>query len=178
VPVNHIPDGYSTVTPYLVVPDVLLQLDFLQRAFGAVETIRLPGPDGRIQHAEARVGNSTVMMGTPLGETIKSQIHLYVEDVDAVFTAALAAGATVIRDVENQFYGDRAGQVQDPNGNFWFIATHVEDVTPEEMRRRMVALAAAHDDGKDGAKKNDDATSGDNAAHPPTEAKQPEPANT
>jgi PhnB protein len=95
------------------------------------------------------------MMGTPLGETLKSQIHLYVEDVDAVFTAALAAGATVVRDVANQFYGDRSGQVQDPNGNFWFIATHVEDVSPDEMRRRMVALAAAHDDGQNGDQKND-----------------------
>jgi len=142
--VSHIPDGYATVTPYLVVPDVLLQLDFLQRAFGAVETLRLPGPDGRITHAEARIGNSTVMMGTPLGETLTSQIHLYVEDVDAIFTAAVAAGATVVRDVANQFYGDRSGQVQDPNGNFWFIATHVEDVSPDEMRRRMTALAESH----------------------------------
>jgi PhnB protein len=164
VPVSHIPDGYNTVTPYLVVPDVLLQLDFVQRAFGAVETVRLPGPDGKIQHVEARIGNSTVMMGTPLGDTLKSQIHLYVEDVDAVFTAALAAGATVVRDVANQFYGDRSGQVQDPNGNFWFIATHVEDVSPEEMRRRMVALAATHDGAKDGEQKNSE--------------QQPEPARS
>ncbi len=167
--VNHIPDGYTTVTPYLVVPDVLLQLDFLQRAFGAVETLRLPGPDGHITHAEARLGNAMVMMGTPLGETLKSQIHLYVEDVDAAFTAALAAGATVVRDVANQYYGDRSGQVQDPNGNFWFIATHVEDVSPDEMRRRMTALASVHDD-TDGGASTGAAKSG--------EAKEPEPARS
>jgi PhnB protein len=178
VSVHHIPDGYATVTPYLVVPDVLLQLDFVQRAFGAVETLRLPGPDGRITHAEARVGNSTIMMGTPLGETLKSQIHLYVEDVDAVFTAALAAGATVVRDVANQFYGDRSGQVQDPNGNFWFIATHVEDVSPDEMHRRMVALAAAHDEQNNGDRKNDEPKNGEAAEQPESGARQSEPART
>ncbi len=139
--VKKIPDGYKTVTPYLVVPDATKLLDFVKAAFGAKELMRFAGPDGRVTHAEVMIGDSHVMMGsspTPGSET-KAMLHLYVDDCDAWFKRAVAAGAKVEREPADQFYGDRTGGVLDPFGNFWYMATHVEDVSEEEMKRRMSA---------------------------------------
>ncbi|HXH83279.1 MAG TPA: VOC family protein [Candidatus Tectomicrobia bacterium] len=149
MPVKPIPDGYHAVTPYLSIAGAAEALDFYRRAFGATEIMRMAQPDGRIGHAEMRIGDSRVMLadefpemnfrgpraigGTPV------HLHLYVEDVDAVVARAVAAGATVVRPVQDQFYGDRSGTVADPYGHVWHVATHKEDVPPEEMRRRMEA---------------------------------------
>ena len=145
-----IPDGYHTATPYLIVKGAAKAIDFYQRAFGASELFRMPIPDGKIMHAEIRIGNSPIMLadefpernivspqslgGTPVG------LLLYVEDVDARFRQAIDAGGTVERPVENQFYGDRSGTLVDPFGHRWTIATHVEDVSSEEMEKRFAAM--------------------------------------
>jgi PhnB protein len=148
--VKHVPDGYHTAIPYLVVDGAARALDFYTQAFGAKELMRMPGPDGRIGHAEIMIGDSHIMLadehpeqghrgpksfgGSPVG------IMLYVEDVDTMFRTALSLGATETRAVENQFYGDRMGSLTDPFGHNWMIATHFEDVSPEEMERRMKAM--------------------------------------
>ena len=139
--VKPIPDGYHTVTPYLIVPDAAKLIDFLKQAFDAQESVRMARPDGRIVHAELRLGDSVVMMSDAGEESqVRScMIHLYVPDVDAAYQRALEAGATSVRGPENQFYGDRSGGVKDPFGNDWAIATHVEDVPMEEMKKRMEA---------------------------------------
>jgi PhnB protein len=150
--VKPIPDGYHTATPYLYIKGAAAAIDFYKKAFGAVERFRMGGPDGKVGHAEIKIGDSPIMMadenaewgalspqtigGTPIG------IMLYVEDVDAVFNQAIAAGAEQIRPVADQFYGDRTGGLKDPFGFQWWIATHVEDVPPEEMEAR--AKAAKH----------------------------------
>jgi PhnB protein len=140
---NPIPAGYHSVTPYLVVSDVAKLMDFLTNAFGATEREKLSGPDGRIAHAEMLIGNSIVMMGQPPNaEGKQSTLYLYVTDVDATYQLSLAAGAASIRELRNEFYGDRTGAVRDPLGNNWYIATHVEDVSIEEMQRRMKAQRA------------------------------------
>jgi PhnB protein len=151
--VNPIPEGYPRVTPYLHVDGAAAAIDFYKDILGAEERMRMPGPDGKLGHAELQIGESIVMLadefpdmdvrgpksigGTPV------TLHVYVEDVDAVFDAALAAGARAVRAVENQFYGDRTGQFEDPFGHRWSIATHVEDVPPEEMERRMAEAMSA-----------------------------------
>src|SRR4051812_19156734 len=148
--VKPIPDGYHTVTPYLIVQDAARALDFYKEAFGATESCRMAGPGGKVMHAEIKIGDSSIMMadefpemnarspqsygGTPVS------LALYVEDVDARVGRAVAAGAQVLRPVADQFYGDRAGTVQDPFGHVWTIATHTEDVSLEEMRRRSEAF--------------------------------------
>ena len=145
--VKPIPDGYPRVTPYLHVDGAADAIDFYKRILGAKERMRMPGPDGKVGHAELEFGESVVMIadefpdmdvrgpksigGTPV------TIHLYVEDVDAVFDAAVEAGATSVQDVEDKFYGDRGGGFEDPWGHRWSIARHVEDVPPEEMEQRM-----------------------------------------
>jgi PhnB protein len=145
--VKPIPDGYHTVTPYLIVKGARKALEFYQQAFGATVFVCMDGPGGSVAHAEFRVGDSPVMLGeenpawgavspATLGGT-PTGICLYVADCDAVFNRAVAAGATVVKPLANQFYGDRSGTVTDPFGHKWTIATHVEDVTPEEMTRRM-----------------------------------------
>jgi PhnB protein len=136
-----IPDGYHTVTPYLIVKGAAQLIDFLKAAFGAQETFRMPGPEG-IMHAEVRIGDSVVMMSDAMGEygPMPTMIHLYVEDVDAAYKRALQAGATPVQELKDQFYGDRAGGVRDAFGNLWFIATHVEDVPFEELERRRQEL--------------------------------------
>jgi PhnB protein len=150
--VRPIPEGYPRVTPYLHVNGAAAAIDFYKEILGAEERMRMPAPEGRIGHAELRIGESIVMLadefpdmdvrgpktigGTPV------TLHVYVEDVDAVFDAALAAGATSVRAVENQFYGDRTAQFEDPFGHRWSIATHVEDVPPEEMEKRMAEAMA------------------------------------
>jgi uncharacterized glyoxalase superfamily protein PhnB len=139
--VKPIPDGYNTVTPYLVVPDGAAMIDFMKNAFGAEEIFRMPGPDGSVMHAEMKIGDSMVMLGQSSAQhkPMPCMLHLYVPDVDAVYDRAVKAGATPVRPVANQFYGDRSGGVQDSAGNHWYIATHVEDVSMEEIERRAKA---------------------------------------
>jgi len=148
-----IPDGYHTVSPYLAVDDAEKAIEYYTKAFGAKETVRMDGPDGRIGHAELKIGDSLVMLSDPfpqasttppkeLGGT-SSSIFMYVEDVDAVVQKAVDAGATVTMEVEDQFWGDRFGSITDPFGHNWSIATHVEDLTPEEIEERGKAAMAA-----------------------------------
>jgi PhnB protein len=150
--VRPIPEGYSTVTPYLIVKGGSDALDFYKRAFGATELMRFATPDGRIAHAEIQIGNARIMLGDEqpdrghrspesLGGS-GSGIMLYLEDVDQVFNRAIQAGAKTLEPVNNQFYGDRSGTLADPFGHWWTIATHVEDVSPEEMERRARSMAA------------------------------------
>lgn len=141
MPVKPIPEGYHSVTPYLLVQGAPKLLDFLKQAFDAKETERFTQPDGTIMHAEARIGDSVVMMGEPGGEfkAMPSSIHLYVNDTDATYERAMEAGATSLREPRNEFYGDRSAGVKDPFGNHWWIATHIEDVSREEMLRRASA---------------------------------------
>lgn len=139
--VQPIPDGYHTVTPYLVVDDPDGLIEFLERGLGATLLERHDGPDGRMMHAALQIGDSKLMMGQAAGEcpAIPAMIHLYVENTDALFRQAVAAGARVLREPEDQFYGDRSAGVEDPCGNRWWISTHVEDVSAEEMKRRQEA---------------------------------------
>ena len=148
--VKSTPDGYHTATPYLIVKEAAKAIDFYKRAFGATESMRMPGPGGKIMHAEIKIGDSPIMMADecpPMNAFSPQSIGgspiflmLYVEDVDKVTSQAIAAGATVEQAVKNQFYGDRSGTVVDPFGHRWTIATHIEDVSPEEMKRRMSAM--------------------------------------
>ena len=136
--VKPIPDGYHAVTPYLRVKGAANLISFLKDAFGADETFRMDGPGGAVMHAEVRLGDSMVMLGdaTPEFDPVKSSIHLYVDNADAVYKRALAAGGTSLREPADQFYGDRSAGVQDAFGNEWWLATHIEDVSPEEIQRR------------------------------------------
>ena len=147
--VKPIPEGYHTATPYLIVKDAARAIEFYKKAFGATELMRMPGPGGKIGHAEIKIGDSPIMladevpgMGFRSPESLGGSpisILLYVEDVDVVFSEALAAGAKVQKPVADQFYGDRSGGVTDPFGHVWYIATHKEDVSPEEMKKRAAA---------------------------------------
>ena len=148
--VKPIPDGYHTVTPYITVRDAAAALEFYKKALGAAEVMRFDTPDGRVAHAEIQIGNSRVMLGDEcpvmgnkspqsLGGTTGG-LCVYVEDCDAVFGRAVAAGATVMKPPADQFYGDRSGTVIDPFGHAWTIATHKEDVSIDEMKARMAAL--------------------------------------
>ena len=148
--VKPIPDGYPRVSPYLVVDGAAQAIDFYTQVLGASERMRMGGPDGKIGHAELEFGDSVVMLadeypdmgyvgpkavgGTPV------TIGVYVEDVDKTFDAAVKAGAKALRPVEDQFYGDRSGQIEDPFGHRWSISTHVEDVPPDEMEKRAAAM--------------------------------------
>ena len=144
--VKPIPDGYHTVTPYLIVGDAARAIEFYEQAFGAVEVMRMDGRAGKIGHAEIRIGDSPIMladespeMGARSARTIGGSpisLMVYVEDVDARVAQAVAAGAKLTRPVANQFYGDRTGGVEDPFGYHWYLATHVEDVPPDELARR------------------------------------------
>jgi PhnB protein len=140
--VNRIPEGFHSVTPYLVVQGVPKLLDFLKQAFNAQEIMRMPAPDGTIMHAEVRIGDSPIMMGEARGEhkPMPGSIYLYVDDTDATYRRALQAGATSLMEPADQFYGDRGASVLDPVGDHWFIATHIEDVPPEELARRAEAF--------------------------------------
>jgi PhnB protein len=151
--VQPIPDGYNTVSPYLAVDDAERAIEYYKKAFGAEETVRMNGPDGRIGHAELKIGDSHLMLSDPfpqsstkppteLGGTSVS-IFMYVEDVDAVVQKAVDQGATVTMEVEDQFWGDRFGSITDPFGHNWSIATHIEDLTPEEIEERGKAAMAA-----------------------------------
>src|SRR5262245_34619398 len=147
-----IPDGYHTATPYLVLQNAAGAIEFYKKAFGATELMRLASPDGKIGHAEIKIGDSPIMLADEfpdmgyrgpkaLGGSPVS-ILLYVEDVDALFNQAVAAGATVKRPVKDEFYGDRSGNLEDPFGHVWTIATHKEDVSPEEIEKRFAAVMA------------------------------------
>jgi PhnB protein len=144
MPVKPIPEGYRSYTPYYVVEGAAEFIEFIKKAFGAEEKFRMPGPGGKLGHAEVRIGDSMVMLADahpPEHGAQKMNGVLYVNDVDSVFRTAVAAGAKSVRQPENMFYGDRIGAVVDRWGNYWSIATHVEDVAPDEMKRRA---AAAH----------------------------------
>ena len=136
-----IPQGYHTATPYLAVQGVPKLMTFLRQAFNAEEREKMTTPDGRISHAEMKIGDSIIMMGEPTGESksMPGMIYLYLEDTDAAYKRALQAGASSLREPTDMFYGDRNAAVTDPVGNQWWMATHVEDVPQEEMQRRMKA---------------------------------------
>lgn len=140
--VKAIPEGYHTVTPYLVAQGAAQLIDFMKEAFAAEEIQCMTLPDGSIMHAEVRIGNSRVMLSEARGEygPMPTMLHLYVEDMDAVYQRALQAGATSLREPADEFYGDRVGGVKDVSGNQWWIATHIEDVSPEELAKREEAL--------------------------------------
>lgn len=149
-----IPAGYHSVTPYLTLDDAVEAIEFYKRAFGATERVRMETPDGQIGHAELELGDSIVMVAdvTPQSTTkppaelggTTAGVFLYVEDVDAVVRDATSAGATIVQDVDDMFWGDRFGSVKDPFGHVWSIATRVEDLTPEEIAERAKqAMAAA-----------------------------------
>lgn len=138
------PAGYHTVTPFLTVPGAEDLIEFLKQAFDATETCRIPAPDGSIGHAELRIGDSLVMIKDTSGDcgTITGAFYLYVSDADAVYRQALAAGGESLMAPTLQFWGDRQAGVKDRFGTYWFIATRVEEVSPEELTQRMAALAA------------------------------------
>lgn len=148
--VKPIPEGYHTATPYLIITNAAKALDFYKDAFKATELVRLPTPDGKVAHAEIQIGDSRIMLADEVpqwdarspqtlgGSAV--QIMLYVDDVDAFVARAVAAGATLFKPVEDQFYGDRSGSITDPFGHKWTIATHQEDVPEEEIKKRAAAL--------------------------------------
>ncbi len=149
MPAKPIPEGYRSITPYLCIKGAADAIEFYRKAFGATEVMRMAQPDGRVGHAELQIGDSRVMLadefpdmgfrgphsfgGSPV------HIHLYVEDVDAVVNRSVAAGAKVVRPVQDQFYGDRSGTIADPYGHVWHVATHKEDLSMDELRRRAAA---------------------------------------
>jgi PhnB protein len=145
-----IPAGYHAVTPYLAVNGAARAIEFYKTAFGATEVMRLPGPDGKIAHAEIKIGDSIIMLadenlewGNRSPQTLGGSpvmIALYIVDVDTVAHRAVAAGATLLVPIADQFYGDRSGRLADPFGHVWMIATHIEDVPPEEMQKRFDAM--------------------------------------
>ena len=146
--VKAIPDGYHSLTPYMGIDKAGEAIKFYKKAFGATQVMRLDMPDGRVGHAELRIGDSSLMLGTPCDqmalrnpdEHTSIGLHLYVEDVDAQFQRAVDAGATVVSEPKDQFYGDRSASVKDPFGHLWFLATHKEDLTEEQIRQRAMEL--------------------------------------
>jgi PhnB protein len=151
--VQAVPTGYAGVTPYLIIRDAARALEFYKKAFGAKELMRFPAPGGKIGHAEIKIGDGIVMLADEspemghkspqaLGGTAIT-LMFYVPDVDAQFAKAVAAGGTVKQALKDQFYGDRSGTITDPFGHIWTIATHKEDVSPEEMQRRMAAMPSS-----------------------------------
>lgn len=149
--VKPIPDEYPRVFPYLCVDGAVEAIEFYTKVFGATERMRMPTPEGKIEHAELQIGDAMITLSdeypemglrSPKTAGVRSVIvNVYVDDVDSAFRQALDLGATSVRDIENQFYGDRTGQFEDPFGHRWSIATHVEDVSPEEMARRAAERA-------------------------------------
>jgi PhnB protein len=149
--VAPIPKGYHAVTAYLSIRGAVAAIEFYKRAFGAKELLRIPGPEGKLGHAEIKIGDSHVMLADEMpemaflapqtrgGTTV--HLHLYVKDVDHTVQKAVAAGAKLTQPLEDKFYGDRAGTIEDPYGHVWYIATHTEDVSPKEIDRRLAAMA-------------------------------------
>jgi PhnB protein len=150
MPAKPIPDGYRSITPYLIVDGAVRAIDWYTKVFGATEVLRLVGPDGKLGHAEVKIGDSILMladenptMGYRSARSLggsPASIMLYVEYADRIFEKAVAAGATIERAIQDQFYGDRNGTIVDPFGYRWTISTHIEDVSPEEIKRRIAAL--------------------------------------
>ena len=148
--VKAIPDGYPRVVPYLCVNGAEAAIAFYTNVLGATERMRMPAPGGMIGHCELELGDSVIMLSDEFPEMGQQSpkavggtpvtVSVYCEDVDAVFERAVEAGATVLRPVEDQFYGDRTGQFEDPFGHRWSVASHIEDVPPDEMERRMAEL--------------------------------------
>jgi PhnB protein len=142
--VKPIPEGYRTITPYLFVKNGAAAIDYYKKAFGAQELMRMEQPNGKIGHAELMIGDSKIMLADECPEmhalspqgTSPVSLHLYVEDVDTVAAKAVAAGGTLLHPVSDKFYGDRSGSITDPFGHLWYIATHVEDLSPEEIGKR------------------------------------------
>ena len=153
--VHYIPKGYNSITPYLVVKGAAKAIEYYTKVFGAKEIVRMPGPGGRIGHAELEIGNSHIMLadenpsmgqGHTSAATIGASpvsLYVYLPDVDRVVERAAAEGAKILKPVQDQFYGDRSGFIQDPFGHLWGIATHVEDVSPQDMKERMKKLTPA-----------------------------------
>ena len=145
--VKPIPDGYHSVTPYLFIKGAANAIDYYKNVFGAKERMRMPGPNDRIMHAELEIGDTIVMLsdenpqtGAASPQTVggaSNSLHVYVENVDTVTQKAVDAGAKLVRPVKDEFYGDRIGTITDPFGQIWSIATHIEDVSPDEMKKRM-----------------------------------------
>jgi len=150
--VKPIPEGYTSVTPYLFIKGAAKAIEYYKEIFGATEVMRMPDPSGRIMHAEIKIGDSKVMLadenphiGAKSPQTLGGTtfcLHIYVGNVDVVAKKAVDAGAKLVRPVKDEFYGDRVGTLIDPFGHMWSVATHIEDVTPEEMKKRMAALQA------------------------------------
>ena len=154
MPVSPIPEGYHSVTPYLVIKNAAAAIEFYKKAFGAVELFRMPAPGSKIRHAEIKIGDSPVMLadeypdmgfkgpesfgGTPVS------LMIYVDDVDKIYPQAIAAGGKELRPLQNQFYGDRSGTLIDPFGHVWMIGTHVEDISEEELAKRAEAAMKEH----------------------------------
>jgi PhnB protein len=143
--VKPIPDGYHTVTPYIVASGASNLIEFMKRAFGAEELFRMTMPDGSVKHAEIKIGNSILMLAEASAEhpAMPITLYLYVEDCDAVYKSALAAGGVSVMPPTNQYYGDRSGGVKDASGNQWWVGTHIEDVSPEELKKRSQAMQKA-----------------------------------
>jgi PhnB protein len=149
--VKPIPEGYHSVTPYLIIKNAAEAIEFYKKALGATELFRMDQPDGKIGHAEIKIGDSPIMLSDEFPEMghrgpqslggSPVSLMLYVEDVDAVVDRAITAGAKLDRPVEDKFYGDRTGSLTDPFGHIWHIGTHKEDVSPEEMEKRAAAAA-------------------------------------
>jgi uncharacterized glyoxalase superfamily protein PhnB len=148
--VKPIPEGYHTVTPYILVDGASKFIGFLKQAFNATEKLCMKLPDGKVSHAELWIEDSAVMVADPRpgAETSTGSFYLYVPDTDMVYQKALQAGATSTLEPMDQFYGDRNAGVKDPFGNTWWIATHIEDVTPEEIEKRAAALKGSYKDKK------------------------------
>lgn len=142
--VEPIPDGYNRVIPYLVLEDATGTIEFMKKVLDGDDYVRMDGPDGTIMHSEVRIGDSIVMVGSAGDENPPqpAMLHIYVEDCDATYQRALDAGTTSVSEPETQFYGDRSAAVKDASGNTWYFAAHVEDVSPEEMERRMAEQGA------------------------------------
>jgi PhnB protein len=149
---NPIPEGYHSLTPYLAVEDASRAIEFYKDAFGAEEVIRMPGPDGSVAHAELQIGDSKLMLSDPFPQSNvrppserggpTASIFMYVNDADATFEQAQKAGATVVAELEDMFWGDRFGSLADPFGHVWSVATHVEDLSEEEIAERSKAAMA------------------------------------
>ena len=144
--VSYIPEGYNSVTPYLIIKGAAQAIEYYKTVFGATEVFRMAQPDGTVGHAELQIGSSRIMLaeenpkmgyiGATNGGTSPVSLYVYIPDVDRVVERAVAAGAKLLKPVQDQFYGDRSGFLQDPYGHFWGIATHVEDVAPQELEER------------------------------------------
>ena len=149
--VKPIPEGYHSITPYLGIDKAAEAIEFYKKAFGATVVMRLDMPDGKVGHAELRIGDSPIMLASPCAEMplgtpgehpASVGLHLYVADVDAQYKQAIAAGGTAISEPKDQFYGDRSGTVKDPFGHVWFLATHKEELTEDQIRQRAKELFA------------------------------------